>query len=279
MRPAVRGHRQRWDLRRGRGYRSRAGDPRLRSGYTRHGLVWRNGGSIQLHDYLADCCKPFADKFDYYVNETPCDGTLHFGPEPTEFHRRVFHVELRLADGGTVLDRMWVVVSARKAKDNFDDWFLSNHTNLEWVATLLRPYAQISLSTNILGWVSAVDPEPGEPNLWETPRRIPAPYLHHDSTWEMRSIPDAANHRNQACYNLNGILVEAGIAAGTADYSATLLGGMNGHVPQDVNPYLHSVHLDGNPGDTTIVNGLSQPCPYQGNNIDKYLQCRPTILP
>ena len=36
------------------------------------GLVWSEGGSISLYDYLADCCKPYADKFTYYVNGSQC---------------------------------------------------------------------------------------------------------------------------------------------------------------------------------------------------------------
>ena len=67
------------------------------------GLVWGEGGSISLYDYLADCCKPFADKFTYYVNGSQCDGTLEFGDEPEEYHPTVFHVELRGRNGGPVL--------------------------------------------------------------------------------------------------------------------------------------------------------------------------------
>ena len=51
------------------------------------------------------------------------------------------------------------------------------------------------------------------------------------------------------------------------------------HVREDVNPYLNALHLDGNPGDTGWLNGISRPCLYQGDNLDLYIECRPIIHP
>jgi hypothetical protein len=203
---------------------------------------------------------------------------LEFGAEPEEFHPAVFHVELRSREDDEVLDRMWVVVNASEADDNFDTWYGNNHTNLAWVATLPKPYAQLSFSTNLFGRVSAIDPEPGEPNLWNAPKSLSS-FLHHDAKWEMRSPKNAGGHGNQACYDANGRLNRSGISGGTADYSAGTWNNLWNHVPDDVNPYLNAVHLDGNPGDTTTGNNVSRPCLYQGDNIGKYLECRPTVQP
>ena len=247
------------------------------------GLVWSAGGSINLYDYLADESKPFVEFFDYYVNDVENNGTLVFDPEPDEFHPSVFHVELRLAGVGTVLDRMWVVVNAASANRDFCNWHRVNSTNTAWTATLPKPYAHISLSTNYFGIVSAIDPEPGNPNQWGSPSSLTSwirpRYLHHDAKWEMRSKADADNHSNQACYDANGAIIRSGLAAGTADFVVGDLGHSKSHVRNDVDPYLHAVHLDGNPGDTQNDNGLSRPCLYQGTNVTKYIECRPIILP
>ena len=95
----------------------------------------------------------------------------------------------------------------------------------------------------------------------------------------MRSGPDADGHGNQACYDANGDIVLNGIGGGTADYYAGTIGTVSSHVDADVNPYLHALHLDGNPGDTGWFNGISRPCLYQGDNLDKYIERRPIIHP
>ncbi len=178
---------------------------------------------------------------------------------------------------------MWVVVNAAATSRSFDNWYGVNSTNTSWTATLPKPYARISFSTNFFGMVSAIDPEPGEPNQWGSPASLTSwvrpRYLHHDAKWEMRSKADANYHGNQACYDANGAIIRNGLAAGTADYVIGDLGHARSHVPADVDPYLHALHLDGNPGDTQNDNGLSRPCLYQGSHFDKYVECRPIILP
>ena len=242
------------------------------------GLVWSEGGSISLHDYLADCCKPFADKFEYAVNGEPCGGTLAFGKEPKEFHPRAIHVELRRKSDGVTLDRMWVVINAIKSERNFDDWYARNHTNLAWVATLPKPFPMLSFKTNFFNRVSVIDPEPGAPNEWNAPDSL-STYLHHDARWEMRSPANSEGHGNQACYDAAGRLNRSGISGGTADYSAGTWNNFWNHVPDDVEPYLNAVHLDGNPGDTTAMNDITRPCLYQGHNIGRYIECRPIVQP
>lgn len=240
------------------------------------GLVWSEGGSISLHDYLADCCKPFADKFKYAVNGEPCGGALAFGKEPKEFHPRAFHVELRRKSDGVTLDRMWVVVSVRKARENFDKW-CRKYSDVTWVSTLPRPYARLAISTNFIGRISAAPLYPAHPDPWNSPSKV-SDYLHHDSKWEMRS-KKVGDHGNQACYDGGGCIVVSGIAGGTADYYYA--GGLSvpDHVSEDVNPFLNALHLDGNPGDTGWLNGISRPCLYQGDNLDQYIERRPIVQP
>ena len=238
------------------------------------GLVWSEDGSINLYDYLADCCKPFADKFTYYVNGNQCEGTLEFGDEPEEFHPKAFHIELRDEDGRNTLDRMWVVMNATATKNNYRRWY-ARYASTSWVNTLPKPYAKLQISTNWLGIVSATPTNPSNPNSWHTPTKLSG-YLHHDSKWEMRSHI-VNKHSNQACYNEQGEIALSGIAGGTADFAATKY--LDEHISEDVNPYLNALHLDGNPGDTGWFNGISRPCLYQGNCLNQYIERRPIVQP
>ena len=240
------------------------------------GLVWSEGGSISLYDYLADCCKPYADKFTYAVNGSPCGGTLEFGAEPDKFHPTVFHVELRDEDGET-LDRMWVVVNSSQAKNEFNNWYRRN-ADTSWVNTLPKPYAKLQISSSWLWGESATPVNPSNPDPWDSPSKLSG-YLHHDSAWEMRAESETSNHGNQACYDANGDIVLSGIGSGTADFAPGNWKYVDSHIDEDVNPYLHALHLDGNPGDTGWFNGISRPCLYQGDYLEKYIERRPIIHP
>ena len=242
------------------------------------GLVWSAGGATNLFYYLDDCCKPFADSFTYYVNGSPCNGTLEFGTKPDEFHPRVFHVELRLADGGMLLDRMWVVVNARESKDKFDTWYSENSTNLGWTASLPRPCSQLTFT----------DGEPhegfGGTGNWSSPSPLGNSYMHHDAVYETRTYT-TSEHGNQATFDKNGVLITEGIRAGTADLYAPYnswgaLRWNTNHREQDVRPYIWSLQLDGNPAEPTSISiptSLNRPLLFQGGNANKYLQCRPII--
>ena len=241
------------------------------------GLIWSEGGSISLYDYLADCCKPYADKFTYYVNGSQCEGTLEFGVAPEKYHPTVFHVELRNRETGETLDRMWVVVNSPIVNDEFEKWYADN-ADTSWVNTLPKPYAKLQISSDWLGRPSATPMNPSNPNPWDCPSKLSG-YLHHDSAWEMRAESKTSNHGNQACYDDNGEIVLSGIAGGTAD--KFYAGGWNipNHVREDVNPFLNALHFDGNPGDTGWLNGISRPCLYQGDYLDRYIERRPIVQP
>lgn len=136
----------------------------------------------------------------------------------------------------------------------------------------------ITVSTNLFGRVSPDDPEPGPPNDWKAPTTVSS-YLHHDARFEMRSRSVSGGHGNQACYNENGQLILKTIAGGTADYAYASLINATKHVPEDVLPFLRAVWLDGNPGQRTILNDITRPCVYEGDNIARYIECRPVTEP
>ena len=241
------------------------------------GLVWSKGGSISLYDYLADCCKPFADKFTYYVNGSPCGGTIEYGDEPDKYHPTVFHIELREEDGSETLDRMWIVVNSPIAKKEFNNWYAAN-ADTSWVNTLPKPYAKLQISSSSLWGDGATPVNPSNPDPWNSPSKLSG-YLHHDSAWEMRAESATSSHGNQACYDANGDIVLNGIGGGTADFVVGNWKYVDSHIREDVNPYLHALHLDGNPGDTRWNNGISRPCLFQGDYLDKYIERRPIIHP
>ena len=92
---------------------------------------------------------------------------------------------------------------------------------------------------------------------------------------------------NQACYSVNGVIITNTIAAGSADRYAPY--DNNGdivlnfnHRNFDVYPFLRAIQLDGNPCIPNKIfapTNLDRPCLYQGSFLNKYLECRPTILP
>ena len=184
-----------------------------------------------------------------------------------------------MKDSDTPLDRMWIVINGSKTEPIFGEWFDRNVTNMAWVATLPRPYSKLTITTNYFGNLSAVDPEPGAPSLWSKPKPTKGNLLHHDAAYSMRASANAFGHGNQACYREDGSLILSGISGGTADFAAVTWDHVGDHVREDVNPFLHAIHLDGNPCGITTLNNLSRPCLRQGKYIEKYIQCRPVVQP
>jgi len=86
-------------------------------------------------------------------------------------------------------------------------------------------------------------------------------------------------------YDANGILIESGIAAGTADLFAPYdaknkLKWDKTHRNQDVYPFIRALQLDGNPvraNNLVIPTNLTRPCIHEGTNTGKYLEKRPPL--
>ena len=245
------------------------------------GLVWSAGGATNLFYYLADCCKPFADSFTYYVNGSPCNGILEFGQEPDEIRPSVFHVELRLADGETVLDRMWVVVYSPNTATKYTKW-QSDNTSLAWTTNLPPVFSSIALVTN----GTAVAPN-GVVSYerWGKPSNS-STLLHHNAKYGMRS-ENVGEHGHQATYDENGCVITGTVAAGTADFKHPLslvfpawTVVREDHYRHDVIPYLRAMILDGNPclyNNRYAPTNLNRPMLYQGAHLDDYLMLRPPI--
>ena len=253
------------------------------------GDIWQRGKEIDLAAMLDPSCAPFMADLYFEANGERCAGNKlrHSFCCPGPLKPDIYYVALRHRNIDRPLDVMWVVVNSPTAKAEFDAWYEAN-TNTAWTASLPKPYASIVVTNGI-----AVDPEPpgpdGSPGQWDAPHRIdPTSYLHHNAVWEMRTTIDG-ECGNQATYDAQGNLIRSTIAAGTVDrrgpYGADGSSRKNwGHVVEDVHPFIQALQLDGNPVRITGVSvwfpfALSRPCLRQGEYTEKYLRCRPTVLP
>lgn len=246
------------------------------------GIVWSDGGSINLYDYLADCCKPFAESYGYYVNGAECrDGILQFGEEPNEIDPSMFHIELRLASGELILDRMWVVIYSRRDLSAYSLWKTDN-SDTSWTSNLPPVYSSIALSTN---W-NSISPSSGVSySLWNPPSPSRT-FLHHNATYGMRSV-NIGEHGHQATYDKNGDVIINTVAAGTADFKHPLSIVFpawtivrEDHYRHDVVPFLRAMVMDGNPcryNNRYAPTNINRPMLYQGENLDEYLTLRPPI--
>ena len=253
------------------------------------GDIWQRGKEIDLAAMLDPSCAPFMADLYFEANGERCEGNKlrHSFCCPGPLKPDIYYVAIRHKNIERPLDVMWIVVNSPTAKSEFDAWYAAN-TNTAWTAALPKPYASIAVTNGV-----AVDPEPpgpdGRPGQWDAPHRIdPKSFLHHNAVWEMRTTIEG-EHGNQATYDESGNLIRSTIAAGTADWCAPYgpdgsAHANFGHVSADVRPYIQALQLDGNPVRVTGVSvwfpfAISRPCLHQGEYTEKYLQCRPTILP
>jgi hypothetical protein len=191
------------------------------------------------------------------------------------------------ADGTEVYDRFWLVVNAPTDKTEFDNWYAEYSTNLAWTAWIPRPPASLDITTNASGVVTASIPATFTDHAsWSSPHSFgPSDHMHHDAKYELRS-ETVDQSGNQATYDADGNLITVTIAAGTADYCQPFdyFGNPRWdpeHRNTDVYPYVRALQLDGNPGcpvpKSWTPRNISRPCIRQGQNLDRYLFCRPCV--
>jgi hypothetical protein len=178
---------------------------------------------------------------------------------------------------GWVYDRLILVVNNRKTKTQYDEWVTrwSAPANRTWLEELPAAYSALAPpTTNWLGTVNR-DPEPVTTNLWANKVDTPGRYMHHIATWQMRSNETSGGHGHQACYDMNGTIILAGVSAGTADFGCAA--GYNPvHVELDVDPFVRALQLDGNPCNRSFWS-LTHALIFSGERLQKYQTCRPPI--
>ena len=243
--------------------------------------VMHSTSLVILFDDFMDGFNEYKNKIHFKVNGQQMDSLLiGFEYLQEEFNPSVYHVEMCLNENEKVLDRLWITAFSPADLNDFSIWYHSNKSDLGWIAGLPRPYRTIK---NLNGEI--VDPEPDSPDYWSRPSSINS-YLHHNASYEMRTETNLTQG-NQACYSVNGVIITNTIAAGSADRYAPY--DNNGdivlnfnHRNFDVYPFLRAIQLDGNPCIPNRIfapTNLDRPCLYQGECLNKYLECRPTIQP
>jgi hypothetical protein len=256
------------------------------------GVVWSAGGKVDLFGLLDDSYlnMPGKDKLSFTSDNLKVNdnGELIFPKsKPDDLKPAVSLVELHYKPNegmDMVFDKLWVVVNAPETKTEFDGWYAQN-ADISWTTNLPRPFASITINISN-GTTNAVDPEPNKPGfgVWAAPEPKNT-YLHHDARYEMRSNPVSGEHGHQAMYDVNGLLIESPIAAGTADFFAPYKANgkakwNSNHREQDVYPFIRALQLDGNPVHPNYKKyptNLTRPCIYMGSNTDKYIEKRPVL--
>ena len=237
------------------------------------GIVWA-GTATNLLDFVETLGQDLTSLVKWEVNGKAQEShTLAIGNEPDDLKPRIFRIKMLDKATDEVWDRLILVVCSRETKALLDAWLLRN-ADISWTLALPAPFTSIPL-----------DGKSPDKSVWKNADKSKS-YLHHDAAWDMRSKPVAGGHGHQATYNAQGILITAGVAAGSADFVApTITGALGGgHNEQDVKPFIRALQLDGNPclpvyvktgvfGD--FISNVKRPMICQGDHLNAYLERRP----
>ena len=246
--------------------------------YTDHciALKYERFLEINLLDLIDEEFVDFKNDIYFKVNGTrSSSNTIRFKDEPKSLSAKTFYIELCYEGCENIFDRLWITVYSEEDLTEFNSWYNSNASDLGWIAALPKPYRTIKNANGEL-----FDPEPDNPGYWSEPSSINS-YLHHNASYEMRT-ETTLTQGNQACYDSNGVIITNTIAAGTADrYAPYNSWGIpmsaRSHRNEDVYPFLRAIQIDGNPCAPDIYftpTNLDRPCLYQGEYLNKYLECR-----
>lgn len=246
------------------------------------GVVWSTQ-SIDLADLSESCGLDLASLVVWEVDgKRQPSSMLALGAEPPDLEPTVFRIKmLQASNPDMVWDQFILVVNNQNTKTRFDEWYARFSVETDWMAELPAAYSTLGPNNS--------DPEPPSINLWAGVGSLNKhKYYHHTSVWEMRSHPTANWHGHQACYDMDGVMEILGICAGSADFGhwtnvfrnkADMWGPSRPiHELEDVDPFMRALQLDGNPCKKAL-NGIQtdHPATYQGSNMLKYFECRPSI--
>jgi hypothetical protein len=220
-------------------------------------LIWDHSQTVDFTYYLTPASD--AENVIWIINDTTIKSNVYdYGNSPSLNEMRKIRIEAVHRNDNAVSDRMVLVIVPQSTDDKYRDW-VSGNLDISWINELPSVYS--SLSEN------HTDPEPRlsdcNSQRWLTVSPLDKEY-HPFASYEMRS-EEINGHGHQACYNSNGDLIDKGISAGTADFShSSDPFGENGHIAQDVLPFIWAGQLDGNPiqgtpGSTITPEDLNEP--------------------
>ena len=235
--------------------------------------IWDSSEMIDLAYYLT----PDSDvaNINWTVNGTAQDSSVYdYGDIPDINEMNSFRVEAVHQYDSNLSDRMILVIVPETTQTNYNNW-KNNNADTGWTDDLPKVYSTLAADRG--------DPEPADcdSDWWGDVRDLQNEY-HPFADRQIRS-EEINGHGHQACYDSSGNLIKGGLSAGTADWGYYLNPyGPNGHIDQDVLPFIWAAQLDGNPvqgtpGSTRVPDDLSHPLMYRGSNLNTYLMLRPPL--
>ncbi len=248
-------------------------------------IGWDAAGEIDLEDYLKINPEGLTfDDVDDVVSleiETRIFGSGSINGSVLDYSNtdpgdaNIYAFAVRLLCGGTVSDRLIVVIFSGATQTAYQNWTAGNAAPPGWLGEL--PAVHGSLGAN------NTDPEPGAPEQWGGVEALGNNY-HYNAAFEMRSVETDGGHGHQTCYDAAGNLIEDdGVgdqieerraSCGTADaHHWTDMIFLPTHFSDDVQPFIRAAQLDGNPVDG--VAALNNPLIRWGANLQTYLSRRP----
>lgn len=188
----------------------------------------------------------------------------------------IYAFGVQLLCGGSVVDRVIVVVYSNDTQTEHTDWIAQNTAEgTAWLNELPPVYSALGTGN--------ADPEPAQcdPQRWRVVNNSLPAFYHFNAAFEIRSEQTPGRHGHQACYADNASLItgagslSAIASSGTADfgYRDNLYAPL--HVIVDVNPFLRAAQLDGNPIDGLA--NLNHPLIRIGPHLQTYYTWRPAL--
>jgi hypothetical protein len=249
--------------------------------------VWDTTQKVNIIDYLEG-----ADQLTTRANlesalKWKVDGVeqtsheINYGVEPDEDEHKHRFVEVIPKSGGGTVDRLIITIVPRSTKTKFDTWYAAEKTNLAWLGELPPLFSWIETTVGPDGFLPRPDRN-FNPYMYAIPHSI-STYYHPGASYEQRSqTATPGGHGGQVCFDSSGILITAGVKAGSADKQAPFPAQLDGtkHREADVKRFVWALQLDGNPArgsGTPNYSALSAPMLHEGAFIKKYLEVRPAV--
>jgi len=125
------------------------------------GVVWEEDGQIDLFPLLGNNYLPYKDDLTFTTTGSSVDnGKLIYGDEPDDLLPQICLITVRYDPSSLVCDRLWVVIVRPATLTKFNNWVAAN-SDMSWTTSLPSPFSRISLATNALQVVTAIDPADG----------------------------------------------------------------------------------------------------------------------
>ncbi len=167
-------------------------------------------------------------------------------------------------------DEMVLVGVSTNRKNDFDSWFETEKKleNMEWLKELPAVYKRLG--------TGKTDPEPLPEegcDLWGNLDDLDPgkAFVHPGAFFDYRSKVVGDDYGHQATYDEDGVLIESGMGAGTADKFNPFSNPIS-HLLEDFRPYVWAAQLDGNPVEEALFpDNFTRRLLHKGNYLNKYL--------